>query len=133
MVKRKKGIVLAVCICCVLFPVTALAAGRASESWNIYASGGGAYANATVTYVKDSFANRAVLGYIVRVLGQDAQYFDSNHKGNVRITNTNGNIINRDFWYLNDISGNMTIARTDYVTVKMTFDGKVVQKRVNLN
>lgn len=134
MVKKKKGIVLAVCICCVLFPVTALAASRASESWNVYAPGGGAYANASATYVKDTFANRGSVSAYVQVLGQDAQYFDWNNKGTIEILNPKGDkVADGVFYYGTPVGITKKIPRTDYVTVKITIGGNSQQKKVNLN
>lgn len=134
MVKKRKGIVLAVCICCILFPVTALAAGRASESWDVYAPGGGAYANASATYVKDTFANRGSVSAYVRVLGQDAQYFDKNNRGTVRILSPADKELASDTFYDGE-PANITekVPRTDFIRVEITIGGKTETKDIPLN
>lgn len=123
-----------VCICCFLFPVSALAAGRASDSWNVYASGYGAYANVSATYVKDTFENKGSVSAYARVLGQDAEYFDKDRKGQIRILNPAGKELASDnFWYGKPGSISEKIPRTNYVRVEITLDGEPQNHTVNLN
>ena len=135
MLKRKRCIVLTVCICCFLFSVTAFAATRDSKGWNVYNSSRTVYANVGVTYVSDTFDNKTVVGYTARVLGQDASAVTQTKPARLEIEGPYSGKIDKYFWDGHQLVGSQKLSdKNTYVTVYITIDDVIRNAtRVNLD
>lgn len=135
MIKKKKLMVMTVVICCFLFSVTALAVTRDSKGWNVYGKSGTVYANVGVTYVSDTFAGKARLTYIARVLGQDASAIIPDNAATIRILDVaNSELVSGTFYDGSPFQGSQKISDVNsYVKVVVTIDGRNETQKVYLD
>lgn len=134
--KKKKIFLVTMAILCMMLSVVIYATPRDSKGWNVYNASGTVYANVGVTYVSDTFANKGVVSYNARVLGQDKDSIVEGNAASIKIIGEDG-ICHRQtkFWGSQPRSGTFKINRNSnsYVNVYVEIEGKNKTVQIKLN
>lgn len=101
----------------------------------MYNSSGTVYANIGVTYVSDTFKNKAVVGYTARVLGEDASAVTQTKPARLEIEGQYSGKIDEYFWDGPPMTGTKKISdENTYVTAYVTIDDTIRKgTRINLD
>ena len=119
--KRRKSILVCICLLCLAYSTVALAASK-----NLYVSSGDVNASANVIFINGKL-NELVdfVGYGARVGGQDADKITESNAGTLTIKGNKNGSISKKFWYKNVLNGDKGFGISNTcVTATLKLEGK---------
>lgn len=119
--KRRKSLLICVCLLCLAYSTVAFAASK-----SLYVSSGDVNASANVIFINGDW-NEYVdfVGYGARVGGKDADKVIKSNAGTLTINGNMNGSIEKNFWYGHNLNSNKGFGKSNtYVKAVLKLEGK---------